>query len=306
LDDVAREAETIDALALSHRFRTNGMPREVRPICMRLNESLERIEAAFLREQRFTADAAHELRTPIAELRSLAEVGLHSCADQDGGVVFAQYLRDALAIAAQMERLVNALLLVARSESGLIETNPQHVDLVKMIHETWQPHDSEAVRRGLSVSFRLPATAFVATDPSLIGAILGNLFSNAVAYAPAGGEIGVELSDDGDAFQLCIENGDASLSQGDLQRIFDPFWRKDPSRSDASHSGLGLTVVAAYARLLRIAVSAELPTHGRFRVTIGPLGKWVNHATANETDPAAAIEATSRSLLRPAGENPAS
>ena len=268
LDAVADEAATIDAGSLAHRFPTSPMPQEVLPICVRLNELLERLEAAFRREQRFTSDIAHELRTPIAELRSLAEVGLMSATSSTRDEELSQYFRDALAIAVQMERLVAALLTLVRSESNLQVVDLQRVELAALVRDAWRPFREEAGERELSVDFQLPAEAFLETDRALLTAVFTNLFSNAVAYTPRLGKIAVRLTRKGDALVLSLSNTNDQLEQQDLAHMLEAFWRKDRARSDSSHSGLGLSVVAVFARLLGMDLTVDLASAELFQITL--------------------------------------
>src|SRR5262249_5544979 len=141
---------------------------------------LGRLEASFARERRFSANVAHELRTPIAELRSLAEVALRW---PDTG-----NFRDVLDIAVQMERMVTNLLSLAGCEAGHEELVVERVDLAQAVREAWRPFESTAAARQLATSFEL-APANTNGDRAILGAMLANVYSNAVDYTPEGGEI---------------------------------------------------------------------------------------------------------------------
>lgn len=268
LDAVARQAARIDAGNLEGRFPTAGMPREMIPICTHLNELLDRLEAAFARERRFTADVAHELRTPIAELRSLAEVGLSSIPGLRDDENLAQYFHDAKAIALQMERLVNTLLSLARCEAGQHTVEFKCSDLAAMLSDAWRPFADTARKRELKVRFDMPDHVHIETDPAMLNSLLTNLLSNAAVYTPRGGGIEIALEQKQDRVQLRIANTNDQLSQDDVPCLFEPFWRKDAARSDPSHSGIGLAVVAAYARALGIIIDASLPSGDRFQVAL--------------------------------------
>jgi two-component system sensor histidine kinase QseC len=268
LDALAEQAAIIDAGNLSTRFPTAQLPQELLPISTRLNELLERLEEAFSREKRFTADVAHELRTPIAELRALTEVGLRSGVHGSGDDGWARYLRDAHAIAIQMERIATALLTLARCEAGQQAADLQRTELIQLIRVAWTPFQRDADERRLRVAFHHPASALVETDPAMLKAMLSNLFSNAIAYTPRGGEIGVEVLDQTGSVQVRISNTNETIVPADLEHLFEPFWRKDRARTDTLHSGVGLSVVAAFARAAEIDVSADLPEPGVFTVAL--------------------------------------
>ncbi len=133
LDRLAEEVSKVGSSSLSHRFSTEATPTELRPIIVRLNELLERLQSAFHRERRFTSNVAHELRTSIATLKVLAEVGIQEASQQsrgDGSLVF---YHDTLAVAGQMEHLVVNLLGLVRYASGLQEVAISSIDLGNLI-----------------------------------------------------------------------------------------------------------------------------------------------------------------------------
>jgi two-component system sensor histidine kinase QseC len=119
LSSLAKRAETIHASSLQLRFPTDNIPVELLPIAQRLNDLLARLEASFAREQRFSADVAHELRTPIAELRTLAEVALKWPDDVNQAA-----LKEALNIALQMESVATGLMALARCDGRPAHSQP--------------------------------------------------------------------------------------------------------------------------------------------------------------------------------------
>jgi len=277
---LAHQATSIDANTLSSRFSTGPTTEELQPICSRLNELLDRLQSAFDREKRFTSDVAHELRTPIAELRSLAEVGLRSAASMHGQEEVSSYLDDVLAIATQMERLVNSLLMLVRCESGQQLINLDHVQIDALLDESWRSLAETAQERGLIVHFQIPEDVAETTDPVLLGAVLTNLLSNAVAYTPRGGKIQVSLTEDRSGRTLQVVNTNNQLTQEDLTHVLEPFWRKDQARSETSHSGLGLCVALRLTTLLGMSLTVDLPSTSLFRVTLN-LGKLHSVETTN-------------------------
>jgi signal transduction histidine kinase len=257
LDGLGTRAASIDANRLEVRFATDGMPAELQPIVGRLDELLARLSSSFERERRFSADVAHELRTPLAELRTIATV-FPTTTDPVAEATAA--LRDVGAAAAQMENIVTTLLALARCDAGRQPVNSVAVDLGRALEEAWVPLEGAARDKGLVVDLGLTtAGTIVRTDRTLLASILGNLLANAVEYAPAGGRVSAAMATASDRVTLRIENTHRELAAEDLGRLFDPFWRKDQARTDGSHAGLGLSLVAAFARLLRLEVTATLP-----------------------------------------------
>jgi two-component system sensor histidine kinase QseC len=268
LDRMANDLATIGAGSLTTRFATDAVPAEMRPVAARLNDLLGRLDTAFRRERRLTTDIAHELRTPIAELRLLAELRLRDRTEEsaDGNV---DDIAEVHAIARQMEHLVDTLLALARCDSGTVPVRVEPHDLVSLIRAAWKGHQATALERGLKVDFRLPDRAGVETDAHLLSAALANLFANAATHTPEGGRFRCELAGDAGRFVLTLANTDDQLGRDDLDHLFEPLWRKDSARSDPGHVGLGLSLVKAYADLLGLDLRVDLPEPGWFAVTLG-------------------------------------
>jgi signal transduction histidine kinase len=266
LGDLARRAAAIDAQSLDQRFPTEGLPAELAAIAAGLNELLQRLADGFERERRFSADAAHELRTPIAELRAWAEVAL--TAPGNAGPLPGGALEDVRDIALQMEGLVTSLLSLSRCQSGHQPVKPELVDLASAIARAWSPLDGLASRRRLQVDMAVVGARQVATDPSLLDSILRNLLGNAVAYTPVGGEITVSTARDSDVTSIAVANTCTGLDETDLPHLSAPFWRKDQARTDGAHSGLGLALVEAIVRLLGGTVTAQLTQPDRLQLVV--------------------------------------
>lgn len=282
LHRLAAEADRIDAGSLHHRFSEEDLPLELQPICGRLNQLLERLAEAFARERRFTSDAAHELRTPIAELRSMAEVAMRWPQDARPE----QTYRDTLAIANQMESMVTALLSIARCEAGLVRARRAAVDLAGVVREAWGSHVSAGARRNLSAQCDLPASATIESDRSMLLPLVGNLLANAFAHTPEGGRIDCRISGADGHFELEISNTCYALSATDLPHLFEPFWRKDPARSGGTHCGLGLSLVAAYAQALGTTPQVRIAPEGMFHVLLRFAASEREHDAADLPQPA--------------------
>jgi two-component system sensor histidine kinase QseC len=262
---ISDEAERIGPHTLDARFSTERLPAELRAICHRLNDLLQRLGDAFARERRFTADAAHELRTPIAELRTLAEVALRWPTDASAS---RQSHQDVLAISQQMERLVNALLAIARHQAGAAPLALERVDVSALIRDAWRNSADEATAKRITFACAGPDSAPIAGDGAMLRRLFENLLNNAIAYSPAGSEIACDITRDSTGVTTVLTNPANDITADDLPHLAEPFWRKDPARTGGIHSGLGLAVVAAYARAMNAAVEFALPAAGVFRVRI--------------------------------------
>jgi signal transduction histidine kinase len=226
LNELADQAARVNADSLTERFPTNSMPAELRPISSRLNDLLGRLQEAFERERRFSADLAHELRTPIAELRSLAELALKWPEARE-----AEADREVLAIALQMEGIVTRLLALLRSERGQLPVAMERIGLSSLVENVWRAFAKQAASKQLKVAREVSENAEVETDPVLARSILANLLDNAIEYTPVGGMVRVEGEVDARQIKLQVSNTVENLTADDLPKLFDRFWRKDLARA---------------------------------------------------------------------------
>ncbi len=262
LETLGGQAEKIDADSLATRFSSDALPEELQPISRRLNDLLARLEASFERERRFSADLAHELRTPLAELRSLAECALKWPDSRDP-----QTDREVLAVALQMESLVTRMLTLARGEHGQIAIRLAPTDLAHVVRETWAAHASGAGARGLTVAFDLhPAS--IPADPVLLRSILSNLIANACDYAPAGSRISITGKWTDHGYTLDISNPAGAVVERDVAQFFDRFWRKEAARSGGEHAGLGLNLARTFAAAMDWSLTARIDDAGWIAVTL--------------------------------------
>lgn len=256
LDRLGAEVQRIDVSRLSGRIALDELPAELRGMAEKLNELLERLEASFSRERRFTSHAAHELRTPLAELKAMTELGAAWPEE-----FTAEHVSEMLGAVAELESLIEKLSQLARAETG----GPaalERIDLVESVEEQLARQKVEIASRNLSLQCRIEPGDFQ-SDPVLWSAIVHNLIDNAVAYAPAGSVIEVAASPG----SFSVGNEAPGLDAEDLGRLFERFWRKDGPRSGESHSGLGLSIVRASVEFLGGRCDAALED-GRLRVVV--------------------------------------
>jgi two-component system sensor histidine kinase QseC len=257
LDALAEQASRIDATSLAIRFPVDALPGELWPIADRLNALLGRLEQSFEREREFSANVAHELRTPLAELRTAAELALAwpdaRHADTD---------RETLAIARQMEGIVSRLLALLRSERGLLPLTSETLHLAEMLRAVWQPFASGAAAKGLEVIWRVEETISIQSDPVLLRSIITNLLENAAEYTPAGGSIWIE-AERTPRFSLRVANTIDSATPPDVSKLFDRFWRHDAARSSGEHVGLGLSLARTFAGAMGYELTASVTADGR-------------------------------------------
>ncbi len=265
LQRLAGEAARIDATSLSARFPTAGLPGELAPITGRLNELLARLEDAFERERSFSSDVAHELRTPVAELRCLAELAI-KLPDTRSEHTY----HETLAIALHLESMLQHLLALARGERGELATQPERVALVPLVRDVCGRFEARAAARQLDLNCRADGAVMVDTDPALLRSIVTNLIENAVEYAPCGGTVDVEIREDAGRFTLRVVNAAGDLAQRDIACLFDRFWRKDAARAPDGHTGLGLSLARVFAQAIGCDLTACLTGSARLALTLTP------------------------------------
>lgn len=250
---------------LATRLQVPGLPRELAPVVERLNELLDRLDAAFGRERRFTGDAAHELRTPIAGLR--AKLELAAMRPESAGDT-ARLTDDLLPIVLRMQRLVESLLQLARADAGRLEGQQSAVNLAAFARQRWELIADRAAERGLRVEW-VGGPCEIVTIVEWLAIVLDNLFDNAVSHCDRGGAIGVEVVASDDSATISVFNSGCRLASADGDRVFERFWRGDPARGlEDGHSGVGLALCAAVVARLDGTISANLETPGWFAVRV--------------------------------------
>lgn len=258
LDRLKEHAAGIDARRLDSRLPVADTPSELRPVVDTLNALLARLNESFARERRFSSDVAHELRTPVAELKSLAELATQ-WPDQATPEAFAEVL----AIAGEMETIVGRLRLLARAEEGTEPVRRNATALREIVSEALARTEPLAAERQLKIQTAL-AEVELNTDAGLWRMIAANLLGNAAHHSAPGSTIQVWLT----PAEFTVSNPAPALNQEDVTQLFERFWRKDPARSGYGHSGLGLALVQSLATLLGYRLAAELGTDGMLTLKV--------------------------------------
>lgn len=259
LSALGHRAVSIGADSLALRFPTDKLPRELLPIAQRLNDLLARLEASFIRERRFSADVAHELRTPIAELRSLVEVTTRWPEDSDS---VQSALRDAFEIALQMESITTRLLALTRCEENSMTLTREPVALAALLRRILKPLAAQIQEKRLVVQLKVAEDNCWQTDKQILQSILINLVRNAIEYSAPGTSVTIREDGKSQAARLIISNVTRDLAPADIPHLFERLWRKDAARSSDGHFGLGLSLAKAYGRLLGMELRAELGQDG--------------------------------------------
>jgi two-component system sensor histidine kinase QseC len=232
-------------------------PREVAPLVASLNSLFERVRASMEHERRFTADAAHELRTPIAALRAQAEVAL--AADDEARRRHA--LEGVIAGCDRAAHLIGQLLTLARLDPARAASPDAAADLAAVARDVAAVHAQAALERGLELSVEAPVSAIVAVEPALLQILLRNLVDNAVRYAAGPGrEIRIEVAA-GDRPVCRIVDDGPGIAPEERARLGERFHRGEGTGEHGS--GLGLSIVQRIAGLCGATVAFETAPGGR-------------------------------------------
>lgn len=239
LQPLSRLAEAVQSIgpeSPDRRLDTHSAS-ELKPLIMRFNEVLARMEEGLMRERQFASGVAHELRTPLAELRTMIEVELRYPSGRD----LRAFLAELGTVGNEMERLVTALLLLTRIEAGIEAVQYQRVDVGALTGKLLDRYRDDIDKRRLALTIQTQGTLQWEADPALLEVTLGNLLANAVAYAPLGSRLllGYQSS------TWWLSNDAPELNDADLDFMHRRFWRK--GRDAGVHTGLGVALVAASA-----------------------------------------------------------
>jgi signal transduction histidine kinase len=268
ITDTARRIATAPAAdrGLHERIALAGPQDELRQLADTFDTMLERLDHAFDGQRRFVANASHELRTPLTLNRSLVEVAMHRRTASEDVQRLGEVLLD---VNARQERLINGLLLLARSENEL--TDPTPVDLADVVDHVTRQVAPEAAQAAVAVSTDTSST-MVDGDPVLLERLVQNLVENAVRHNLAsGGRVSAATTtmDDGSA-RLIVTNTGPVVPPYEVPALFEPFHRirEERGRGGTPGVGLGLSIVRAVARAHRGEVTAVPREGGGLIVTV--------------------------------------
>jgi two-component system sensor histidine kinase QseC len=236
---------------------------ELAPLVAALNGLLERIAALLDSERRFTADAAHELRTPIAAIRAQAQVAAAATHDAERR----RALDATLSGCDRVARLVEQLLMLARLEAAAPEGTVALVDLSAVTREVLAAQAGQAVAKGQTIELDAAAPCIVQGDEVLVAVLVRNLVDNAIRYSPPAATIQVRVMQTPGRIALCVEDSGPGLSDAERARLGERFYR--PPGSEESGSGLGWSIVQRIVAAQRAALEVGAsPALGGLRVLV--------------------------------------
>jgi heavy metal sensor kinase len=273
VDALAKTARTISGHNLSRRLEPLHTGDELQRLSDTLNEMLARIESAFLRITEFTADASHELRTPIALIHTEAELALRRSRDESE---YREALRHILLEAHRTARLVEGLLALARTDSGSEALDIKPIDLLPTLRESASKWNQVASLRNLQFVERLPLEGQrlpVIGDENALRRVVDILIDNALKYTPSPGKVtlSAQKKEKPCRLVLSVEDSGIGIAPGDHARIFERFYRVDKARSrELGGAGLGLAIAQWIVQVHKgsITVESELGRGSAFQVEI--------------------------------------
>jgi heavy metal sensor kinase len=245
VESLAQAAEGVTASTLDQRIPDAGAETEFARLIRVFNHMLDRLERSFRQAMRFSADAAHELKTPLTILQGEIEQALQ---EAPPGSPQQQTLNDLLEEVQRLKSIVRKLLLLAQADAGQLRLAPEAVDLSQAVVALCD--DTEALASHLSVRRDIVPDIQVQADPDLLAQVLQNLSTNAVKYNQEGGWIEFRLRPASRSVALTVSNSGPEIPAGDHDRVFERFYRADPARSRtrADGTGLGLSLSREIAR----------------------------------------------------------
>lgn len=256
VDALVRTARDISGTNLNRRLQTLNTGDELQRLTDTLNEMLERIESAFQKITQFTADASHELRTPVSLIRTEAEVALRRSRTES------EYKESLLQILQEAERttlLIEQLLELARADSGRGSLVMQSVDLPEILRSVVSSWQQVAAARNLQFStdiYKLDVS--VMGEPTLLRRLADILLDNAFKYTPSPGSVRLALEVREETAVITVRDSGMGIAQEEQEKIFERFYRVDKARSRGEGGvGLGLAIAEWIVLQHRGAISVE-------------------------------------------------
>jgi len=263
-------AAITDGRSLHRRLKPTEATTDFDGLLTTLNAMIERLETSFGALRRFTADASHELKTPLTVLRADVERAMSDSAAQNERMIA---LEEALQEVRRMTDLVESLLTLARADEGRFDVHREPVDLLPLVQEVYETALILGEAQGVAVNMPFTAEVTVMADRTRLRQLFLNLVTNAIKYTPAGGKVELGLGRHPDNVTFAVRDTGIGIAAADVPHIFERFWRADRVRSRMSERGgfgLGLAISQwiAQAHGGTLTASSRLGRGSLFTVTL--------------------------------------
>ncbi len=265
LHRIVEQISQTSASELSTRLDPATVPTELTELALSFNDLLQRMEEAFVRLSNFSDDIAHELRTPVTNLMTQTQVALSQSRD---ATEYQEILYSNIEEYERMAQMIGDMLFLAKADNALNPVNAESIDLKSEIGNLFDYYEAWAEES--HVSLKLEGDAHVKGDRLMLRRALSNLLSNAVRHTPEGNSVVIKLSHIKNDVLIVVQNPGAPISVEHLPKIFDRFYRTDPSRQRSGEgAGLGLAIVKSIVEAHEgtiTATSDENDTQFRIRL----------------------------------------
>jgi len=269
IEPVQKITQTVQRVRSTHldeRIPVAGLPAELLALAETFNDMLDRLAEAFDRLARFSAEIAHELRTPINNLRGEVEVALGK---QRSPEEYRDSLGSALEECDRLTRMIDGLLFLARAEHPQTQTHCAELDLGDELETVRAFYEASAAEVGVSLEVNCPGKLLAWVDRSIFQRAIGNLVANALAHTPRGGRIQLAGSATSEGIRVDVSDSGCGIDPVHLPYLFDRFYRVDRTRSSATGNvGLGLAIVKGIVELHGGSVKVESQVASGTRFTL--------------------------------------
>jgi signal transduction histidine kinase len=259
---ITATARRISATDLHQRLGLDGAGEEFKQLADTLDDLFARLEASFEAQRHFVANASHELRTPLTRERTLLQVAL---GDPSTPAVWQSTGQELLASNREQERLIEALLALASSQSGI--DHSEMIDLSAVCDNVLQRCHLDTDQLGLRIDTDTRSAALTG-EPRLIERLIANLLDNAIKHNISGGRVHISTGTTDGKAVIAVTNTGPVVPSGDVHRLFQPFQRLDPRRARTNGHGLGLSIVQAIATAHGADITAHPPADGGLAVQV--------------------------------------
>lgn len=266
--EIIDQAESLEAQTLHRRIDAHADSKEYERLVRVLNTLLARLDRAFDAQRRFTADASHELRSPLTALRGEMELALRRERPNDE---YRQVIASNLQEVERLSHLSEDLLTLARTDAGVMEPRLQRTDVLERARHVLRRLQSKAERRRVRLDLAAEGDTDWILDPGLVDQLLWNLVDNGIKFSSPEGRVRVTVDGLSDALEIRVDDDGPGLPAETIDQVFERFYRIDGSRTpdaDTSGTGLGLSIVRAIAHVHGGTVSASNRPEGGARFTV--------------------------------------
>jgi len=266
LRDIVEQIHRISASQLNSRLSPDNVPVELTDLAVSFNDMLQRVEESFLRLSNFSADIAHELRTPMTNLLTQTQVALSQNRSSEE---YREVLYSSIEEYERITQMISDMLFLAKADNGLFHLNNVTINLETEINQLFEFYEAWAEEHGVALT--LEGSASVSGDQPMLRRALSNLVSNAIRHTPRGNTVKITLEHNAEkSIVITVDNPGISIPPEHLSKVFDRFYRVDASRQrEGEGAGLGLAITKSIIEIHRGTVTSLPKDDGaRFQVIL--------------------------------------